>query len=104
MLAVHRRDAGDLHRLVGQPLQRVGAGIVAGRRAAPAADPDGRRDVEVLDRPLVVMRLSANRACDSIELFSETLASSAPAAFACASTVSQILSASSRVSIRVPPC
>ena len=51
------------------------------------------------DRPLVVMRLSAKRACDSTELCRETAASSAPAVLACASTVSQIFNASSRVSI-----
>ena len=55
-------------------------------------------------RPLVVMRLSANRACDSTVLCTETLASSAPAAFACFSTVSPMASASSRVSITRPPC
>ena len=48
VLAVHRRDAGDLHGLVGQALQRVAVAVVAGRRAAPPLDPDRRRDVEVL--------------------------------------------------------
>ncbi len=48
VLAVHRRDAGDLHGLVGQAFQRAAVGVVAGRRAAPPLDPDGRRDVEVL--------------------------------------------------------
>ena len=36
ILALHRRDARDLDRFVGDALQRVGAGIVAGDRAAPA--------------------------------------------------------------------
>jgi hypothetical protein len=54
------------------------------------------------DRPLVVMLLSANRACDSIAFCSDTIASSAPALFACASTVSQIFRAASRVSMTGP--
>ncbi len=51
------------------------------------------------ERPLVVIRLSANRACDSAALVSDTTASSAPAALAWASAVSQMASASSRVNI-----
>ena len=48
VLAVHRRHARDLHGVVGHPPQRVGRGVVAGDRPAPAADPDGGRDVEVV--------------------------------------------------------
>ena len=51
------------------------------------------------DRPLVVTRLSANRACDSTELSSVAIASSAPAALAWPSTVSQMSRASLRVNI-----
>ena len=51
VLAVHRGDAGNLDRLVGQALQRAAVGVVARCGAAPPFDPDRRRDVEVLGAP-----------------------------------------------------
>ena len=47
VFAVNRRDAGNLHGLVGQAFQRAAVAVVTCRRAAPPIDPDCRCDVEV---------------------------------------------------------
>ena len=81
------------------------AGLVSLPVATPRRCPTHTVAVTVTlsERPLVVMRLSANRACDAWALCTLTMASSAPAAFAWPSRVSQVASASSRdIMIRYP--
>ena len=90
VLAVHRRDARDLHGFLRQLLQRVGAGVVAGRGAAPPPDPHRGGDAEVLGAPARGDAVVGEARVRFHRALHRDAASSAPAALACASTVSQI--------------